>query len=206
MKLTMTALMFLAMFAGKSSVAAESILTEAHSDWQSRMVYDNEQIRFRAITTYAEAGDYVVLTMDRIPNDCGVQYTTMNILASTPSDKPFNTDKLYGVIRVDEHPIHNVAYTLSLQERERVFFVNITNFDGEDTLLRELRTGRYLRFKLRAGKEGYFLRFSLQGYVAAEQRTLSLCRAFNKGKSNEGYFTSEPKASRTKIKNDESYF
>lgn len=183
MKLTMTVLMFVVLFAGKASSAAESILTEAHSDWQSRMVYDNEQIRFRAITTYAEAGDYVVLTMDRVPNNCSVQYATMNVLASTPSDKSFNTDTLFGAIRVDEHPVRNVTYTLSLQERERIFFVNVANFDGEDALLSELRTGRYLRFKPEAGKEEHFLRFSLQGYVAAEQRTLSLCRAFNKGKS-----------------------
>lgn len=206
MKLISTALISLAMFAGTISMAAESMLDEVHADWQSRVVYDNEQIRFRAVTTYAEAGDYVVLTLDRYPNNCGVQYAAMNILAATPSDTSFNSDTLFGAIRVDEHPVHNMAYTLSFQKGERVFFVNVTNFDGDDTLLTELRTGHYLRFKLKAGKEEYFLRFPLPGYAAAEQRTQSLCSTFNKEKLDQDYFKSEPKAPRTKTKNDKSYF
>lgn len=194
------------LFSSSAATAAESALNETHADWESRVVYDNDEIRFRAATTYAEAGDFVVLAMDRYPKNCDVQFAVMNIVGSTPAADTFTTDTLFGAIRIDEKPIHNMSYTLSLQRGEKVFFVNVSNFDGEDTLLDELRSGQHLRFKLKQGKDEYFLRFSLQGFVAAERRTLTMCRAFNKGKSDEDYFKSEPKKPRTKTKNDKSYF
>ena len=205
MKYTLiTISIFLATFTGKVSFAGESTLSAEHGNWQSRVVYDNKQVRFRAVTTYTENSDYVVLTMDRLPNECNTQYLNMNIVGSSVASKSYTTESLFGNIRVDENPIHNMSYTINFEKGERIFYAAVTNFDGEDTLLTELRTGNNLRFKLKAGKVEYFLRFSLLGFPAAADRTLQLCNAFNNGKSDEDYFNKDSKKSETP--SDKSYF
>ena len=57
--------MLVTVFAGATAIAAESTLNETHADWQSRVVYDSAEIRFRAVATYAEAGDFVVLSQQK---------------------------------------------------------------------------------------------------------------------------------------------
>jgi len=187
------------------SAKAESVLEETHSDWSSRVVYSNDEIRFRATATYAESGDFVILTMDRFPNNCESQYMALNIAASNPAKISSVTNALFGAIRIDENPIHNMSYKISFEKGEKIFFVNIVNFDGENTLLDELREGGVLRFKLHASEEDYFLRFSLNGYREAQQRTKVLCDSFNKGKKDEDYFPSENKPP-VKMRDDKTYF
>lgn len=187
-------------------LAMESTLNEPHFDWQSRVVYDNDQIRFRAATTYAESGDFVVLAIDRYPKNCSAQFLTMNIVAPSPAEANLITDTLFGAIRVDENSLHNMSYTITLEGGQKVFFVDVTNFDGEETLLEELKTGKFLRFKLKQGKDEYYLRFSLQGFDVAQERTLALCQSFTKDKSDKDYFKSKPNNTKTKIKDDKNYF
>jgi hypothetical protein len=188
------------------AAAGESTLGERHADWESRIVYDESQIRFRAISTFEEGNDYVVLALDRYPNKCDLQYFQLNILADSPASRTTVTDNLFGAIRIDERPIHNISYQASFTKGERIFIVTVINFDGEETLLSELERGTNLRFKLKAGSQEYFFRFSLSGYPQAGIRTHQLCQAFAKEKKDEDFFNAPETRKSRGWKSDKQYF
>jgi hypothetical protein len=130
----------------------------------------------------------------------------MNIVASTPSTRSSTSNTLFGAIRIDEEPIHNMSYQLTFEKGEAIFYANIVNFDGENTLIDELIRGRSVRFKLRAGDKDYYLRFPLSGYDEAQKRTRALCQEMGKGTPDKDFFTQNPSSQKLKVKNDKEYF
>jgi hypothetical protein len=155
---------------------AGSILTEVHGDWESKIVFNETDRRFRALTTYQDRADYLVLAFDRFAVKCDLQYVIVNIVASKPAETTFTSSEKEGALRVDDKPIHKITYKLAFTKGEQVFSVNVMTFEGKDTLLDELRQGKKVRFRLKEKDDEYFLRFSLTGFAEAEQKTMTLCQ------------------------------
>lgn len=177
----------------------KTILEETHRDWKSQVTYGEVDIRFRALSAFAEANDYVLLVFDRQPGQCEMQTVTMFVLLGRPAKEDFVSEDLNGALRVDEQPIRNIVYDFVMDKGAPVMFARLRNWDKDSTFLPELQRGSVLRFKLSTPRKDYFLRFSLQGFAAASQRTLTLCREFKRS-DDRRYFEEAPRRS------DQDYF
>lgn len=191
---------------GHLAYAGKSVSDEKHEEWNSRIVYDGDDVRARALTSYSDVGGLIVLVLDRNPGNCDVQYISMNIVADDPAKISLVTDPEVGALRIDEMPIHNIKYKLQLVKGERIFFASVIEFDGENSLINELAFGKTIRFKLTQGEKQYFLRFPLAGYVAAAERTKALCKKIKPPKNDGDYFNQDTAPSIPKLKSDRSYF
>lgn len=185
---------------------AEIAAQQQHQNWISGIVYPNGETRFRALTTYRENGDYVVLAFDRGHQSCTTQYVSMNIVLPEISQYTYESQPAFGAIRIDEMAIHNVNFTLSVQSGYQIATVTLTNFENEGSIIDELRRGNDLRIKLATGKKDFYLRFSLRGYTAALSKTLQSCiqSAQNSPSINnadKNYFSDT-----FKVKDDRNYF
>ena len=158
-----------------AQVHAEGKFTQKHHHWESRVIVNDNQVAFRALTTYAEASDFVVLALDRYPSNCSIQFISMNVVLNAPAKYTYDSKQFFGALRIDEMTVHNINYALSAKVGEQVAFVSLTNFEKRTTILDELRRGANVRLKLTTDNEEFYLRFSLLGFTAASNRTLELC-------------------------------
>ena len=187
--------------------ANDTELLQKHLSWESRVVSDNTQVRFRSNTYFIENGEIIVFTVDRLPTDCTLQYLGMNVMVDSKSEKSFFTDSYFGQLRIDEYPVHDITYSLQFIAGSNTFFLNVTNFNKELDLITELERGQNARFKLKTNEKEYYVRFNLSGFKDASQRTLNLCNAFNQN-NDQRYFDKEPKTNKRNKnrKDDASYF
>ena len=158
--------------------AAESFLIEKHQNWETRVIKDGNTAVFRAHTEYAQGSEYIVLTLDRNAVKCDSLRMKMNIVLPTPAEKTFESNALFGAMRVDEYPGRSINYVVSADQGDRVAIAAVTNFDREASLLEEIIKGQTLRFQLSLGDDKIYLRFSLLGSTAALIRTRDLCNRF----------------------------
>jgi hypothetical protein len=184
-----------------TQVHAGGALEQKHQYWESRVIVNEGQAAFRALTDYTESGTSIVLAIDRYPNDCSTQYISLIVLLPEAAKSTIDSKQRFGALRVDELTTRNINFTLTAKAGERFLFVNVTNFDKETTLLGELTRGTTLRFKLTAEGREFYLRFSLLGFTSASTRSLELCNQANNDKSDKRYFYEGPKT-----KSDKSYF
>jgi len=170
-------------------VQAKSILKETHQKWDSRVIVNNGQVEvFRALTTYAKGDDYVVLVFDRSPRECDTQFISMNVVLPSPARTTYDSKAFFGALRVDRRPLHRINYTMRVEAGQEVAFLSLTNFENQESILDELVNGYTVRFKLTTGSDELFLNFSLLGFTAASRRTLKMCLAFNRERSDSDYF------------------
>lgn len=179
---------------------------QQHQNWISGIVYPNGETRFRALTAYREQGTYVLLALDRVSQNCATQYISMNIALPEVSQHTSESPSAFGAIRIDEMPMHNINFTLSVQQGSQVAIATFTNFENQGSIIDELRRGNDLRIKLSMGKEDYYLRFSLRGYTAALSKTLQSCMQSTQNSpsinnADKNYFSDT-----FKVNDDRNYF
>jgi hypothetical protein len=191
------------------NIHSELLLEKTNRDWISSVVIDENETRFRGFTSFIENGDVVVLVMDRISNDCNFQYMGINVVQESSAKSSFTSETLFGQLRIDKNPSHDVTYTATFVEGSKTAFLNIVAFNRETELVKELEKGNFARFKLKTDKAEFFLRFSLNGYKESKSRTFDLCTKYNQNSDN-SYFNDETPKSISKNKkranDDASYF
>jgi hypothetical protein len=72
----------------------------------------------------------------------------MNILLPESAQQTYESPSAFGAIRVDEMPIHNINFNISLQKGNRFAIATFTNFENEGSIINELARGNSLRIKL----------------------------------------------------------
>jgi hypothetical protein len=106
-------------------------------------------------------------------------------------------------MRVDEAPIRNIIFAISLLEGDDTVYLKIENADRLGTLLDEFIMGRTVRFKFSLrGDETLYFNFSLMGATAAIVRADTLCREYQDIDPDKRYFDDEG----PRKKSDEEYF
>ena len=152
------------------------------------MIVSQGRVLFRASTIDINAGKPVALTFDRKLNDCSSQYVTMNFqLASGPALRNYKSRNYFGQMRVDTYRVHSITYRVQKDRGSRFGYIQLTNFDSDRSIVRELRYGRVVRFRLKTDTNEYFFSFTLPGYRAASARAKSMCKNYHRD-SNKQYF------------------
>jgi hypothetical protein len=151
-------------------------LVQEHGHWTSRISHDAQEYRFRAASATAFNGAGVVLAFDRFAGTCETLYASINIRLPGPSRESVVIMDDVGFLRVDERPIRMIKFHARVHEGQSVVYLEITRVMGEGELAAELRRGRTLRFKLGTERTTYYVAFPLDGFSAAVDRTLGLCR------------------------------
>ena len=208
-------LLIVALMMVSLNIHSEMLLEKTNRDWTSSVVVNDNETRFRGFTSFIENGDVVVLVMDRISNNCNLEYMGINVVQDSSSQTSFTPETLFGQLRIDKSPPHDITYKVTFEEGSTTAFLNIMDFNGETELVRELEKGNFIRFKLKTDKEEFFLRFSLNGYKDSKTRTFDLCTKF-KQNSDKSYFDDEtpkstPKSTpknknKSRVNSDASYF
>jgi hypothetical protein len=153
-----------------------ALLVEEHGAWSSRVSYDEYEFRFRAATVTASENAAVVLAFDRFAGACEALHPALTVSLPRPSQESVVMMDDVGYVRVDERPIRMIKFHARLREGESMIFLEITRVLGDGDLYAELRRGRTVRFKLGTERTTYYVAFALDGFSAAADRTLGLCR------------------------------
>ena len=151
-------------------------LVEEHGHWSSLVLHDGLEARFRtaSMTVIDEAA--VVLALDRFSGSCATLHPSLNVRLPRPSTQSVVMMDDVGYVRVDERPIRRIRFHARAREGEATVLLEVTRVLGEGDLAAELRRGRTVRFKLGTERATYYAAFPLDGFSAAADRTLSLCR------------------------------
>jgi hypothetical protein len=152
------------------------LVQEHGKHWTSRVSRDELEFRFSAATATVFEDAKVMLTFDRFAGACETLYPSMSIQLPRPSPESVVMMDDVGYARADERPIRTVKFNARLHEGDAVVYLEITRVLGNGALFGELRRGRVLRFKLGTARQTYYVSFSLDGFSAATDRTLDLCR------------------------------
>jgi hypothetical protein len=190
---------------GSASALAEvqgAWLVQEHGHWTSRVSHDAHEYRFRAVAVTAFDGAGVALAFDRFAGACETQYATINIRLPAPSRESVVIMDDVGFLRVDERPIRMIRFHARVHEGQSVVYLEMTRVMGEGGLVAELRRGRTVRFKLGTERTTYYVAFPLDGFSAAADRTLALCRQ-NERHAREAAPSLQPKPRGTE---DRDYF
>jgi hypothetical protein len=150
---------------------------EVHRDWASLIVYDKDNVRFRSLTQYTAGGEYVALVLDRVSGECSTQYATINLVMDFPAPATRSTEDMVGLFRVDKAAPRKMVYSITYKKGDLIAYAVVKSFEQERDLLQNLREGGQIRIGLTAREGPLELRFSLAGFTAAMERTLSLCLA-----------------------------
>lgn len=151
-------------------------LVQEHGRWTSHISQDAHEFRFRAASATAIDGAAVVLALDRFAGACDTLYSSLNVRLPRPSTESVVMMDDVGYARVDEHPIRMIKFHARLRAGEAVVFLEITRVLGDAGFFSELRRGHTVRFKLGTERATYYVAFPLDGFSAAADRTLRLCR------------------------------
>jgi hypothetical protein len=177
-------------------------LVQEHGNWSSRISHDAHEYRFRAAALAAFDGAAVVLAFDRFAGACETLYASMNIRLPGPSGESVVIMDDVGYVRVDDRPIRMIKFNARAYEGQPTVYLEITRIMGEGGLVGELRRGHTVRFKLGTERTTYYVAFPLDGFSAATDRTLSLCRQ-NERHAHE---VSPPRRPKPRGKDDRDYF
>ena len=144
--------------------------------WTSRISRDALEFRFSAATAAMFEDARVMLTFDRFVGACGTLHPSMSIQLPRPSPESVVMMDDVALMRTDERPIRTIKFNARLHAGESVVYLEITRVLGDGAAFAELRRGRVVRFKLGTVRQIYYVSFSLDGFSAAVDRTLALCR------------------------------
>ncbi len=176
---------------------AKSYAVKSDGLWSSRIIVSGKQVVFRASTLDRSKTDQVALNFNRSLKKCTTQTITLNFALKRSASRTFSKSNLFGKIRIDTHSVHNINYRMSTTKGSRYGYIYVTNFGNGQSILREMKRGQRMRFKLDSSSgKGYFFNFSLRGYPQASKRARRLCFAFLKkrrerrNQSDESYFNS----------------
>jgi hypothetical protein len=156
--------------------AQGALLVQEHGRWSSHISHSADEFRFRAASLTVVDGAAVVLAVDRFAGACETLYSSVNIRLPQPSKESVVMMDDVGYARIDERPIRMFKFHARLREGEAVVFLEITRVVGAADFFSELRRGHTLRFKLGTERATYYVAFPLEGFSAATDRTLQLCR------------------------------
>lgn len=151
-------------------------LVEEHGQWRSHVTRDAHEIRFRATAMMVIDEAAVVLALDRFPDSCETLHPFLYVRIPRVATQSMVMMDDVGFVRVDERPIRMIKFHARLHEGEAMVFLEITRVFGPGDLGAELRRGRTLRIKLGTERATYYAAFPLEGFSAAADRTLNLCR------------------------------
>ena len=177
-------------------------LVQEHGRWTSRISHDAYEYRFRAASATAFNGAGVVLAFDRFAGACETLYASMNVYLPEPSRESVVIMDDVGFLRVDERPIRMIKFHARVHEGQSVVFLEVTRVMGDGGLVAELRRGHTVRFKLGTERTTYYVAFPLDGFSAAVDRTLDLCRQ-NERHARE---VTPPRQPKPRGKEDQDYF
>lgn len=177
-------------------------LVEEHGQWSSRISHDAHEYRFRAASVAAFDGAGVVLAFDRFAGACETLYASINVRLPGPSKESVVIMDDVGFLRVDERPIRMIKFHARVHEGQTTVYLEITRIMGEGGLIAELRRGHTVRFKLGTERTTYYVAFPLDGFSAAADRSLSLCRQ-NERHARE---VTPPRQPKPRGKEDRDYF
>jgi hypothetical protein len=177
-------------------------LVQEHGRWTSRISQDAQEFRFRAAAATAVDGAAVVLAFDRFAGACESLHPMLNIRLPRPSTQSVVMLDDVGYVRVDERPIRTMRFHARLREGEEVVFLEITRIMGDSELVAELRRGLTVRFKLGTDRTTYYVGFPLEGFSAATDRTLGLCRQNDRHARS----LAPPRQPKPRGKEDRDYF
>lgn len=152
------------------------LLVEEHGQWNSLVLHDMLEPRFRAASVTVIDGAAVVLALDRFPGACETLLPSLNVRLPRPSTQSVVMMDDVGFVRVDERPIRMIKFHARAREGEAAILLEITRVLGAGDLAAELRRGRTVRFKLGTERATYYAAFPLDGFSAAAERTLHLCK------------------------------
>jgi hypothetical protein len=178
------------------------LLQEHGQHWTSRVSRDELEFRFSAATATVFEDAKVMLTFDRFAGACETLYPSMSIQLPRPSPESVVMMGDVGFVRTDEQPIRTMKFNAWLHESDSVVYLEITRVLGNGALFGELRRGQVVRFKLGTARQTYYVSFSLDGFSAATDRTLALCR------QNEAHMrrTLPPRRPKPRGTEDRDYF
>jgi invasion protein IalB len=184
-----------------TQVQAQTVVEE-HGRWTSHVSREEHEFRFRAVTTAVYEDARVVLAFDRFAGVCETLYPSMSIQLPRPSTESVAIMDDVSFVRTDEHPIRTMRFNAWLHEGDAVVYLEVTRILGNGALFAELRRGRTVRFKLGTARQTYYVGFPLDGFSAATDRTLALCR------ENEAHLrqTVPPRQPRPRGTEDRDYF
>jgi hypothetical protein len=151
-------------------------LVEEHGRWNSLVLHDGLEARFRAASMTVIDDAAVVLALDRFPGSCETLHPSLNVRLPRPSTQSVVMMDDVGFVRIDERPIRMIKFHARAREGEAAVLLEVTRVLGAGDLAAELRRGRTVRFKLGTERATYYAAFPLAGFSAAADRTLSLCR------------------------------
>jgi hypothetical protein len=177
-------------------------LVQEHGVWTSRVAHDDYEFRFRAASVTAIEGAAVVLAFDRFAGACEALYPTLNVRLPRPSTESVVMMDDVGFVRVDERPIRMMKFHARVREGESMIFLEITRVFGNGGLYGDLRRGRTVRFKLGTERTTYYVAFPLEGFSAAVDRTLGLCRQNDRHAQE----LAPPRQPKPRGKEDRDYF
>jgi len=167
------------LLAGQSAgaaLAASTVLVEEHVRWSSFIAEERGEHRFRAMTVDVVDGATVALAFDRYPGGCDRLFASLVITIPVPASRSVALIDDPGAMRVDERPIRPIRFNAVAREEESLIVSEITKILGGGDFAAELRRGEVVRFMLGTERQTYYLHFSLRGFSAAADRTLTLCR------------------------------
>jgi hypothetical protein len=182
--------------------AQGALLVEEHGLWTSRIARDPDELRFRAASVAVIDGAAVVLAFDRFPGACEGLYTSLHVTLPRPSTESVVVLDDVGFVRVDERAIRKIKFHARVRAGEATVFLEITRVLGDAGLFADLRRGQTVRFKLGTERTTYYVAFPLDGFSAAVDRTLSLCRK-NDRRARE---LTPPRQPKPRGKEDHAYF
>jgi hypothetical protein len=177
-------------------------LVQEHGNWTSRVSHDPEEFRFRAASAAAFDGAGVVLAFDRFAGACETLHGSINVRLPAPSRESVVIMDDVGFLRVDERPIRMIKFHARVHEGQPAVYLEITRIMGEGGFVGELRRGQTVRFKLGTERTTYYVAFPLDGFSAAADRTLGLCRQ-NERHARE---VKPPRQPKPRGKEDRDYF
>jgi hypothetical protein len=177
-------------------------LVEEHGQWRSHVTRDAHELRFRAGTMVVVDDAAVVLALDRFPGSCEALHPFLYVRIPRVATQSMVMLDDVGFVRVDERPIRLIRFHARLREGESTVFLEVTRVLGAGDLGAELRRGRTVRIKLGTERATYYAAFPLEGFSAAADRTLNLCR-MNDRHARE---LAPPRAPKPRGTADEDYF
>ena len=177
---------------------AKSYAIKQDGRWSSRIIVSGKKVIFRSSTVSYRKNELVALTFDRYSSKCRTQYITMNFALDKRATRTFTTSNLFGQMRIDSYPIHSINYKMSSTRGSKYGYVYVTNFAKGGSILKEMKSGSTVRFKLASSSgKAYYFNFPLNGFRQSSARARRLCtdyvrRRSRSGGSDQNYFKQSP--------------
>jgi len=201
----------LSKFIGKNIVIATALMlsyavvTEGavnrkatHDDWQSALITTASGSYARAITfRMDDGGELTTFNLDSPTSDCNIVFYTVNINLNEIQGSDLESPVLFGKFRVDRYPVHDITFTINIDEGEDFMSIRIDEWSKQKTVLKEIMSGNTARFQFKVAEKIYYYKFSLEGSREAMNRQDAICKEVG---DDDGDFFEESED------DDESYF